>query len=128
MIGFEHLKPIPVGVHDDALKEYKAFQGQKDHADCCPSDVCIGGFNMALRVAFEAGRKEAARKREFDHDEISFLMRSVTRSLERQRPVERETSQGVYDKLSKAFVETMDPEELKAVASALDKASGWAGR
>lgn len=61
---------------------------------------------------------------DFTHDEISFLMRSITRSMETQRPAEREMSQRVYDKLSKAFVETLDPAELEAVARALDKAIG----
>lgn len=60
----------------------------------------------------------------FTHDEISFLMRSITRSMEMQRPAERDTSQRVYGKLSKAFTETLDPAELEAVARALDKAIG----
>lgn len=61
---------------------------------------------------------------EFTHEEIGFLMRSVTRSMDQQRPTELETSQRVYDKLAKGFTETMDPEELKAVARALDRATG----
>lgn len=61
---------------------------------------------------------------DFTHEEISFLMRSITRSMNHQTERERVVSQKVYDKLSAAFVETMDPEERRAVARAMDHACG----
>lgn len=60
----------------------------------------------------------------WSHEEIAFLMRSVTRALEKTTEAESEMSRRVYDKLSDQFVRTMPPEQLRAVARALDGFNG----
>lgn len=61
---------------------------------------------------------------EFTHEETGFLMRSVLRSMEKQRHDEQELSKRVYDKLSAGFVKSMDPAELRAVGLALEGFNG----